>query len=455
MKKRLNFLSRLAAFIGKRDPDAIADDSDQLDDENFLIDLAALDWKTPRVRRRIRKQRISVPRPGFVNDVLVIKPSRRNFLPFRYFDELSADAPLVYGDLKTCVRTAGRLPALLAFVGHFARYDVVSLDPVTGRLQLSLGTERALDPEEYGAATPAGHVQLCAIFTTKDGCELIDQSQWLDHVNQSRIDDHLRWLEYCRNRLPRTMRKLRTGEKFKLSGYGDSTTALGGRIPEHVSAPGGPARDTVKYFECYGADWLARVRFGATNAMGAKHQLGWNWYLKAAIEERSSCIVEYENWGIAGTTSACDTKLIDSFNYPNASNEKRLQTMLNGNPDLVTLAVGVNDIGENLPTRANLVAIGRTIQRTGADLIVIGPCRPNPRFTVYRDDRLWKETHDLIIAAAEDLDAAYFATWELYGDGNEGAMGLSRRSHCASSMGNHPGARELATVGRYLAKLIP
>jgi hypothetical protein len=128
--------------------------------------------------------------------------------------------------------------------------------------------------------------------------------------------------------------------------------------------------------------------------------------------------------------------------------------MLNGRPDLATIAVGMNDIGEPIDTYANFLAITEAARRAGAEPIIIEPCRPSPAFNSW-DDALWKLIHYRILAAALDAEAAYLSTWDLYGHGNEGAIGVPRSSHCAASLGNHRGPRELAAIGRMRSKIIP
>jgi lysophospholipase L1-like esterase len=344
----------------------------------------------------------------------------------------------------------------IEIIASKARCDLISLDRITGELRLTLGEERFLDPEEHPAILPPGHAALYSLLTTIRGIEPVRLFDFRDMVREGTETQHLRWLEWCRQRLPATMRKLRSGMPIRLAGYGDSVTALGGRAADHAHRPNGPQRDMLAYLECYGNDFKDAVPLYAPDSGGPAihHRIGWNWQLKAAIEKRSDCIVAYDNWGIAGTTSGADVKDIDGTSYPNAANRQRLEIMLASRPDLVTIAVGMNDIGEPIDTYANVMAIAESVRKAGAEPIIIAPCRPNPAFNS-RDDALWKLTHDRIMAAALDSDAAYLSTWDLYGDGNEGAIGVPRSSHCAASLGNHPGPRELAAIGRVLSKIVP
>jgi hypothetical protein len=113
----------------------------------------------------------------------------------------------------------------------------------------------------------------------------------------------------------------------------------------------------------------------------------------------------------------------------------------------------MNEIGDPVDTYGNMRQICDFIRAGGADVLVVGLCQQNAGFNS-RDHSLWRLTHDQIATAAHDSGVAYLPTWEIFGDGNEGATGLSCWSHSAASMTNHPGARELAIIGQYMAKII-
>ncbi len=182
------------------------------------------------------------------------------------------------------------------------RYDLISTDDA-GRPHLTLGRDRKHDPEEFAPATPAGHRPRFVLYTTRSGAEVIPVEDCQDGVRRGEEDQHRRWLEECRERLPRTLAKRAGGEDLVLAGYGDSITALGARSPDQLMAPNGKFRDRIGYFADYGQDWKASVALS-----GGHHRLGWNWVLKAAMEERWGVSVRYDNWGLAGTTSGPNTK---------------------------------------------------------------------------------------------------------------------------------------------------
>ncbi len=329
---------------------------------------------------------------------------------------------------------------------RFARYDLLCQDQ-SGAFHLVLGKDRELDPEEFSAAAPDDMQAKLALYSTADGAELIPIHEWHNGVKCGHEAKHAAWLEYCRMQLPLLLEKLMCGKPISLAGYGDSITSLGSRSPDQLDAPNGPRRDTLRHFEAYGDDWRASVPL-----FDGHHRLGWNWFLKAAIEKRWGVPVEYHNWGLAGTTSGLGVRNIDGFDYPNAAEPIRLERLLASKPDLVVICVGMNDIGDPIDTKANLISMGNAIRYAGAEMLVVGTPRQNPNFHS-RDDLLWQYTHKKVIEAAQELQVAYLPMDQLYGE--TGAMGLSRQSHCSASFTNHPGARELSAIGQFMSEIIP
>jgi lysophospholipase L1-like esterase len=374
-------------------------------------------------------------------------------LPYRHVELLDPPADVELRPNEALLVRSGNTDQAISmrYRGWSSRYDMLSVDPGSGNVQVSLGTQRALDPEEFPATTPRGHVPLYSVYTTFEGAEAISVAGWRDSVREGDEARYLFWLDFCRKRLPKTLRKLRSGGDIRLIGYGDSVTSLGGRDPDMLVEANGPHRDVLGYFERYGRDWKLEH---CVDTRTRRHNLGWNWQLKEAIELRWPVNVQYLNWGIPGTMSGDGEIEIEGCAYPNACAPDRIARMLEDRPDLVTVAVGMNDIGEPVDTRSNVASMCETIRAAGAEVIVVAPCRPNPGW-YSRDPALWLQTYEQVVGGALDADVAYVPTWEIFGDGNEGATGLSRRSHCAASMGNHPGARELSVVGRLLSAIIP
>lgn len=397
-----------------------------------------------------------VPEPKFSDQSALMRAGMPQLLlPYRHAELLrsqpQAAAHHVQAESRS-VEDQGHFP--VEYRGWACRYDLVSIHRETGQLSLTLGTERNLDPEEFPAQLPRQHIALYSLYSTKAGVEAIPVWDWQDMVWNGRRTDHLWWLESSRKTLRRTFQRLRRGGAIRLAGYGDSLTSLGGRDAQMVGAANGPFRDNLGYFERYGEDWKAGVELFSTEAGGKRrhHRLGWNWTLKAVLEDSYGVEVEYLNWGIPGTTTGSTHKNLEGCLYPNGSEPGRLERLLASNPDIVTVSFGMNDIGDEVDTYGNMRRICGVIRAGGADVIVIGLCQQNAGFGS-RDHALWRLTHDQIAAAAHDNGVAYIPTWEIFGDGNEGATGLSRWSHSAASMTNHPGARELSHIGQYMANI--
>lgn len=398
-----------------------------------------------------------VPEPAFRDCTAIMAAGEtRLLLPYRHVELSKLRGGEEVREIQSEIHRSRAQDELhVGYRGWASRYDLVSIHRDTGRLALTLGSERELDPEEFPARLPDQHLPLYSLYTTRSGVEAIPVHEWHELVRDDRRGDYLWWLESSRSALRQTFRKLRRGGTIRLAGYGDSLTSLGGRDLSMVEAPNGPFRDNLGYFERYGEDWKSSVELFSGEEAGERrhHRLGWNWYLKTAMEASYDVTVEYLNWGIPGTTSESTHKTIAGLSYPNGSEPKRLQRLVDCAPDLVTVCFGMNDIGDPVDTYGNMRRICDFIRGAGADVLVIGLAQQNAGFDS-RDHSLWRLTHDQIAAAAHDSGVAYLPTWEIFGDCNEGATGLSRWSHSAASMTNHPGARELAVIGKYMAKII-
>lgn len=404
-------------------------------------------------------QQIVVPRPGSqsVRQRIGTTPGTEFKTLFRHFTGLTHDEPSLLltadgerGFLRIESLTAG-LEVTVNYTGHDSRYDVLALNTRTGELELTVGADRSRDPEEYAAVPAPGTIPLYSLYTTHQDVELIPLVPGGSLTAVGSEVEHLVWLEDCRKRLPLTFQKLRRGASLRLAGYGDSITALGGREGVQNTSPDGALRDRMGYFECYGKDWKAGVEtFDHGDGEGSvHHHLGWNWTLKRLIETAWGVSVRYENWGIAGTTSDANARVMDGLEYLNGAHPLRLAALGASRPDLVIVAFGMNDIGGVIDTCANIRVICDFIRANGSEALVVAPCRQNAGFKS-RDPALWRLTHDAVIQGAIEAGAAWCPTIPLLGQGNEGVVGLSHRSHSAASMGNHPGARELEAVGRYL-----
>jgi hypothetical protein len=396
-----------------------------------------------------------------VKETLKVSAGRGARLRYRHFTNLTTSLPpelLETDSGRGLVRVLHKQDAgviEVEYTGHECRYDLVSLDPAIGARTLTLGEGRALDPEEYAAlASPVGEIPTHALYTTHVGVEIIPVNPSGSLIFPGREAGHLAWIAESRARLPRTLRKLRRGEPILMAGYGDSITALGGRDVAQNTRPDGPLRDRMVYFDAYGDDWKTRVPLfaGPGEAVPTHHRLGWNWTLKAELEAHWGSEITYQNWGIAGTTSGDSKQLVKGDETWNGAYPARLEAMLSESPDLVVVAFGMNDIGESLDSCGAIYSICKAIQASGAEALVVAPCRQNAGF-LSRDAALWRWTHDRIVQGAIQAGAAYCPMIPLMGDSARGLLGLSNRSWSAANLRNHPGPREMKAIGRYMAAI--
>ncbi len=332
------------------------------------------------------------------------------------------------------------VPCTYVATGHSMRYDLVSLNPDTGAIVITKGTDRARDPEFYQPALPAGNVALYKAYVTRYGVDLIPLHQFDGLARNDRVADHAAWKQYCRSCLPKTLKRLENGQALKLLGYGDSITAMGGG----GISPNGSMRDLKSYLNGLPADTLATIpTFDGDAGSGMHVRLGWNWLLKAALEERYDSVITYLNYGWGGTTSATGEN--------NGLDPNRFNPVLAEGPSLMVLAFGMNELG-NAGTYANVRSIIEQCKAVGMEVVVITTPRVNsdgnPTSMVN-----WLKTHDYLVRAARDTRSAYVSLYELSGIGFEGAMGLSPKNLCSQNLYNHPWPKEFERIGDLISSV--
>ncbi len=327
-----------------------------------------------------------------------------------------------------------------AITGHSQRYDMVSLNPTTRAVVVTKGTDRVRDPDYYAAVAPAGNIPLYRAFVTRYGVDLIPVMHHRRMLRDDLKSDFAARMAYNRSCLAKSLKALRAGIAWKLIGYGDSITAIGGGGVE----PDGALRDLASWISGMPADTRATIPvFDGPAGIGAHVRIGWNWILKAALEARYSSAITYLNFGWSGTTSA------NTGN--NGLNPTRLDRVLSEGPALMVLAFGMNELGST-STYANVVSIIQQAKAAGMEVIVLTPPRCNEigRASVYDS---WRKTHDDLIMAAIDTGSAYISTFEIAGSGFEGAIGRSPKSMCMQNLYNHPWPLELSEIGLALVRI--
>ncbi|MBV9993340.1 MAG: SGNH/GDSL hydrolase family protein [Alphaproteobacteria bacterium] len=337
------------------------------------------------------------------------------------------------------------------YTAHPHRYDLVGFDLRRAILVRLAGTARIVDPEEYRPKAPRDVVPVHGLYVWKDGVEVIDLSGWNGFARRGEEGQFQSQRQAFQAALAPALETARRRKTIRIAGYGDSITTMGQRVAGMHAFPNGPVRDKTSYFSRYPKDTVARLP-RAKSDDGVRHtRIGWCWSLVRAFEQ-NGIAAEYRNWGIPGTAADAGSKLDDNkVESHGGGHPARLEPLLADNCDIVVLAFGTNEIGET-GTEERIQGIVERIHGSGARCIVLGAPPLNP-YTAVRSYDAWRETNAAIARAAEATGAAYLPLENLFALGNEGAVGLSRRSYAAGSLINHPGISELQAIGGFLAAM--
>lgn len=387
--------------------------------------------------------------------------SHRHQLPAQYVRDVtleptSSDTTLEQGTHFRVLEDRGQIISapetsgarvLIEFISCLQRYDAVCFDPKSSLLVRLKGEPRSIGPEEHRPTIPAGLVHLYNLYVWPGGVDVVDVSDWQNHVRLGHEREHAELRTYCQSAIEVVLTTAAKKKSIKIGGYGDSITSLGSRPPNLHLAPNGPSRNHIAYFTRFPPDTRAKLK-----RQGRHVRAGWCWTLAEAFE-RLGVAVEYRNWGVPGTTAGGGVRVDpEGVQYYDGNHPERLKHLLADNCDLVVVGFGTNDIGDP-QIYSNMRRLIEQIHKAGARCIVVNSPGLNP-VTVVRPYDAWLQTNLEICRAARDENAAYIPLQELYGLGNEGALGLSRRSFAAGNLVNHPGISELRGIGEFLVGLI-
>lgn len=367
---------------------------------------------------------------------------------------------MVYGTVNTA-----DYACLASYTGYPRRYDRVTANTNTGEVLIIKGTERIVDASEYRPALPDGLRTLYWAYVDRRGVVLQPAHMFNGYARiGTASSDYTAYLEYCRACLPKTIGRAMRGQAIKLIGYGDSITAQGGGNP----APDGSAgnqlipnldRDKLSGYytteqqpEIYGrmpTDTQALYpKYDHGDGLGQVHvHLGWNWYLKAALESLGAS-VEYRNWGVGGTTSEPTL----TYNLYNGRHPERLGRAVADGGHLAVIAFGMNELGQPY-SFANIVAIIRAFQSTGHECIVITPPLINS-FGIRAPIEQWRDTTHQMVEAARATNSAYINCAMLEDFPGAGITGIPQQDATWINGFNHPGPTQLRYIGRALAEVI-
>ncbi|MDQ2488454.1 hypothetical protein RBI94_31140, partial [Pseudomonas putida] len=147
-------------------------------------------------------------------------------------------------------------PCTISYTGHLHRYDLVSVNLASGALVVTKGTGRAIDPEEYKPVLPAGQVRLNEVYVYPSGVDVLQSWRYRDLRDQLAGQAYDDWLAYCRSKLPKTLAKLRRGQRIRLIGYGSSSVDMGGGVLYPLQP--NINRDLASFFDRIPADTRAK-----------------------------------------------------------------------------------------------------------------------------------------------------------------------------------------------------
>ncbi|ANC81012.1 hypothetical protein [Pseudomonas putida] len=346
------------------------------------------------------------------------------------------------------------VPCTISYTGHLHRYDLVSLNPSDSAIVLTKGTGRAIDPEEYKPLLPEGNIALNEIYVYPAGIDIMQTWRFRGLRDQLASQAYEDWLAYCRSVLPKTLAKLRTGQKIRLIGYGSSSVDMGlGNLSPLVPNEN---RDLATFFDRIPADTRAKYpTYDNTDpdfawSTRSDHvKFGFMWKLIEAMRERWGADVEYRNWGVGGTNSSNSiTNGVMNGAYPD-----RLNAMIADNGDLMVLAFA-NGLGASYWYSSHKTII-EAFKAQGGEVIVL----TSPRLNVYGQaspgDTTWKKAYDDSIQVALDTGSAYVPTSLIEGPGVEGNSGISVRNMSNANLVNHGGPIQLVNTGHLMAMIIP
>lgn len=325
------------------------------------------------------------------------------------------------------------------------RYDLIQIDPSTLALSVVKGVERDYDATEYRPAPDSNKIPLYYALVYGATVQLEPVYRYFS-VGGDEVDstsDVQLLARHNRKALKKTLLKISRQQAIKLIGHGDSITAIS-RVASPTS-PNGTTRDQVNFlYPEYPADTMASKYPGVDLGYGdgpVHLKIGWNWKLKAFLEENYGVVVAYENYGLSGSNAA------------SGKSSSRLAPILASGGDLMVLCFGMNDSATTTTLYADMLSIITQAMAVGMEVIVM----PVPRTPDTEDGRFtlsdWRWINLQVYRAAIDAGAAYCPANWLTDESSRGGMGVVPASLCNANLQNHPGGYELSVYGKALTGL--
>ena len=324
------------------------------------------------------------------------------------------------------------------------RVDKIVMDRDTKAITVVAGSERdeQLDAIEYQGATTSNNVLLGRARVTDGDVQAVGVTRFRGLIRRG-TEREVAWhVERNRRILRAVISKAQRAAAINWGGYGDSITAIQANVPGYTANGIYRDRITGQYFDDYPADTKALVTLYDTgDGQGQVHsRIGWNWDIKAALDELAgSAVTTYLNYGLGGTTTQSTTD--------NGLFASRIAEPLGDSLDAVVISFGMNERGQSY-TYANIVNMIGQFQAVGTACVVMGVPRPD----VGQHLTDWRYTNAALEAAAMDAGAAYVSTVAIADDATLGGIGVPAAAlgaaNTQSGLGSHPGLYEFDVYGR-------
>ncbi|GJD73336.1 hypothetical protein [Methylobacterium goesingense] len=358
------------------------------------------------------------------------------------------------GDIFNPNAGSGNVVCRVTYTADQTRYDALWMNPQTGELGNTAGSERGKDVAEYLPSVPPGMVHLYNVYVTAaNGIDLVPMYEHRDGVRVGAEGEFLAWNREMRARLPNLLRKMRAGETITICQVGDSIQAQGGQTQAQWTVANGPSRDNPNIYLAgngVGQDFIDSLpRYDHGDGDGPIHMhIGWIWHLKAAIEACSNSTVIIKNLAVGGSDAGQVA--------PGCNSPEMLAAYQATGADLFLTNPGMNAIG-NPALELQCVSLFRQLRGFGGEVIdMMIPLTPQVGQIADLSD-WWDSNNDKVRAAEcvndETGGVAYVPAGLICNPDSLGPLGLARSTLCVAGKKNHPGAREMVAYGRILASI--
>ena len=318
------------------------------------------------------------------------------------------------------------------------RVDLIQISNA-GVVSVSSGIERFVDATDdaYIAKPTNGNYPLAYVVVRGTSLTVVDCSKWDKFYYQNKESELFRAVEFGKNNLPKTLKKLINGTAVKIAGYGDSIIQCG--FSNGVYTANGVNRDNIAYYTVEDYPTTNITLYDFSDGGGNVHQkTSYIWHLISYLEKKYSSVISYDNFGIGGTTSTGG--LIQA----------RIDEVIASNADLCVIGFGMNELGSG-STYANMVDIIEQLQAVGTECLVLGVPKINGESNLSVTS--WRNTNNQLKQSAIATNSTYLPTSYFAETQRLGYFGMDDNAMCGANLYNHPSPRELRLIGEILTLL--